>query len=161
MKFFRRNPRAGQRHRTFPEGPFWSVYSRLVDEGLVDDRESRGLPESALEEISRDQGVRLDPQYADFLRCMGAGSGRVLASQVVFHPAILGIRERAASLCNEFGISGDLTGALVFASHQGYIYHYIDTHREGAVYCLTEDSPTPIRVADSFSEFFYDYVKSA
>ncbi|MFE7277604.1 hypothetical protein [Streptomyces sp. NPDC057623] len=78
-----------------------------------------------------------------------------------FYPAILGIRESAASLCNEFGISCDLAGALVFASHQGYIYHYIDTHQEGAVYGLTEDSPTPIRVADAFGEFFYDYVRTA
>ncbi|WP_328419127.1 SMI1/KNR4 family protein [Streptomyces sp. NBC_00443] len=161
MKFFRRQPRADQRHLASPEGPFWAAYSRLVDEGLIDDRASRGLPESALEEIATDQGVRLDPEYADFLRCMGAGSGNTLASQVVFYPAILGIRESAVSLCNEVGISCDLAGAIFVASHQGYIYFYVDTRQEGTVWCLTEDSPAPVRVADSFSDFFYDYVKSA
>ncbi|MFB7274422.1 SMI1/KNR4 family protein [Streptomyces sp. NPDC056244] len=153
MKLFRK------RH-VYPEGPFWSVYVRLVDEGFVDDRQSRGLTDSAIEEISRDQGVLLAPQYADFLRCMGAGSGRTLIGETIFHPAVLGIRANAEAMCAEFGIDCDLRDALFVASHQGYIYYYVDL-RDGGVHCLTEDSVGPVWVADSFSAFLYDFVKSA
>lgn len=62
--------------RAYPEGPFRTVYARLVDEGFVDHRESRGLSECELGEISQDQGAPLDPEYADFPRRMGAGQGR-------------------------------------------------------------------------------------
>lgn len=79
--------------RAYPDGPFRTVYARLVDEGFVDDRETRGLSEGELEGISWDQGAPRDPEYADFLRCMGAGSGRTLAGETVFHPAVLGIRQ--------------------------------------------------------------------
>ncbi|SHI25885.1 hypothetical protein SAMN05444521_6344 [Streptomyces sp. 3214.6] len=63
-------------------------------------------------------------------------------------------------MCAEFGIACDLTDALMVASHQGYIYYYVSLSEDGAVYCVTEDSTSPIRVADSFSEFLYEYVKS-
>ncbi|MFL1902164.1 hypothetical protein ACJWDR_24125 [Streptomyces tauricus] len=79
----------------YPEGPFRTVHARLVDQGLVDGRESRGLSEGELEEISRDQGVPLDPEYADFPRCMGAGRGRTLAGETVFRSAVRGIRAGA------------------------------------------------------------------
>ncbi|MDX2678473.1 SMI1/KNR4 family protein [Streptomyces sp. NY05-11A] len=114
-----------------------------------------------LEEIARAQGVRLDSEYADFLGCMGAGSGRTLSSEVIFYPAILGLRSNAESMCAEFGVVCDLTDSLVVASHQGYIYYYVSLSEDGAVYSITEDSTSPIRVADSFSQFLYEYVKSA
>ncbi|MFI7300298.1 SMI1/KNR4 family protein [Streptomyces sp. NPDC050121] len=113
-----------------------------------------------LEEISGVQGVRLDPEYAEFLGCMGAGSGRTLTSEVIFYPAVLSLRSNAKSMCAEFDIVCDLAEALVVASHQGYIYYYVALG-EGAVYCIHEDSQFPIRMADSFSEFLYEYVKSS
>ncbi|MCW8102351.1 hypothetical protein [Streptomyces tauricus] len=90
----------------YPEGPFRTVHARLVDQGLVDGRESRGLSEGELEEISRDQGVPLDPEYADFPRCMGAGRGRTLAGETVFRSAVRGIRAGAEAMCAELGIDG-------------------------------------------------------
>ncbi|MFC8519077.1 SMI1/KNR4 family protein [Streptomyces sp. NPDC057257] len=143
----------------YPEGPFRTVYARLVAEGFIDDRESRGLSEGELEEVSRDQGAPLDPEYADFLRCMVAGSGRTLAGETVFHPAVLGIRAGAEAMCTESGIDCDLSRALFVASHQGYIYYCVDL-ADGAVHCLTEDSSVPVRVAGSFSAFLFDFVKS-
>ncbi|MDW4910960.1 hypothetical protein RB628_38000 [Streptomyces sp. ADMS] len=42
--------------RAYPEGPFRTAHARLVDEGLVDDRESWGLlSKGESEEICRDQ----------------------------------------------------------------------------------------------------------
>lgn len=160
MMFLRKDPEK-RRHRTFPDGAFWAAYARLVEEGFIEDRESRGLPESALEEISRDQGVPLVPEYADFLRCMGAGSGRTLASETVFHPAVLGMRANAEAMCTEFGITWDPEVSLFVASHQGHTYYCIDLREGGAVHCLTEDCTAAIRVADSFSEFFSEFVRSA
>lgn len=91
---------------------------------------------------------------------MSAGYGRTLVGKTDFHPAVLGIRADAEAMCAEFGIDCDLSRALLVASHQGYVYYYVDL-ADGAVHCLTEHSAGPVRVADAFGAFLYDFVESA
>ncbi|MFI0940777.1 SMI1/KNR4 family protein [Streptomyces sp. NPDC021020] len=139
---------------------FAEVLRRYSARGVLATAPISGLSDSQLFAVELDQGVRLPAEYERFLRFMGLEAGGLFGAEVILFPDILGIKSRARDMVAEFGIDVDLSDALVFASHQGYMYFYMnpeDGVGNPPIFCVAESQSIPDFTANSFTEFIYDF----
>jgi hypothetical protein len=100
--------------------------------------------------------------YEEFLRIMGRGAGRFLASTDCFFPAVLELNDAARQLAaDSLGEIEVPPNCLVFSMHGGYEFEYF-TAGEGddpPVYQCLEGRKGVVFVWQSFSAFFCDAVR--
>ena len=120
-----------------------------------------GCSDQEIREVELDQGVTLPQSYRQFLQSMGKFLAPMWAGSFFTYPAVLGLREVAFDLLQENGEPFVLAqDALVFWSHQGYMFMFLDTSygADPPVYFYHEGEPGPMRTFDRFSDFLQAYI---
>ncbi len=126
--------------------------------GIVKPGEMRGCQQEELERLCMQRGLpHLPAAYEEFLKLAGVDAGRFWRGSDAFYPELLDLDESYVyALAEDMGAHLPDHGKLVFFSHQGYQYQWLDLSQnveDPPVWELLEEPDgQPRRVADSFTE---------
>ena len=85
-----------------------------------------GLSSPELDEIAEDQGVVLPAAYRGFLEVAGRACGRLWVGTDAFYPVLLGVKQDAIELMEEFHAPFSLAATdVVIGMNQGYEFLYL------------------------------------
>ena len=124
------------------------ITERLVQSGIAEAAEIRGLSDAELEEVRIDQAVsQLPGSYLQFLKLMGRSAGYLLRGTDVFYPKLLGLKQDAKELLASNGIpEASLEECIVFSMHGGYQIHWLSSSMEDSpvlMYSEAQQFPDP------------------
>lgn len=125
--------------------------------GLAAADTTRGCTAQEVAEVEATLRVRLPNAYREFLGLCGKQAGEFLSGTGWTFPAILALKESAATLLSECGTQQKLSPSdFVFATHQGYQFLFFDCQsgQDPPVFRFVEGDQSAQQVFDSFSTWF-------
>ncbi|MEV6170293.1 SMI1/KNR4 family protein [Streptomyces sp. NPDC051954] len=108
-----------------------AAFAVSVSNGFSETR-IKGMSSVEIEEVEREQGVRIPDSYRKFLEFCGNSQGGVLESENIYSRDLHGIKGAAMEALRDGGDDVSLDGYIVFMMHQGYIF-----------FCMREGSADP------------------
>ena len=130
------------------------VIGEMIEYGLAQQHEIRGLTEDEISEVEADQATPLPGVYREFLKTMGKGAGRLLVGSDAFYPSILGLKDAARELLAESGDPFELEESdVVVLMHQGYTFLFLrGIGEDPPVFQWVEGDPEPKQIASTLPE---------
>lgn len=132
---------------------------KLIKLGIATPDTINGCTTEEIENVKLRQGVKFLPDvYRQFLNEMGHQAGKLYYGSDYSYKAILSLKVDIQHDLEFFERNFKLPeGAVIFLSHQGYVFWYFDTTNEEndpPVYRFSDDVEAPIMVKEKLSEFF-------
>jgi hypothetical protein len=129
-------------------------FSALL-QSYLSNRNPKGATEKEVSELESMYGVRLPPDYREFLLHAGWGADGLWVGSDYWLVRLPSLHDSAVELMADAGLEMP-KGAFVFLMHQGYQFFYL---LPDGVYYYLEGNEDVEKKAESFAEFF-EMVKS-
>ncbi|WP_225795204.1 SMI1/KNR4 family protein [Streptomyces aculeolatus] len=140
----------------------YTVRNSIVDAGGRLD-EAEAATASEIRQVEDDQGCPLPASYREFLSLCGRGfkGHSVLASEDIFYPDMLGLKEELQRELSSGDINDPVrTGEyVVFMAHQGYIFYMLRSDEIDCSvfgYSIEEPERGMVKCAASLADFMLE-----
>ncbi len=136
----------------------------LLDTGLARPDRVRGCTPDEIRQVQEAAGRPLPAAYVGFLERFGRGTGEFWRGSVAFFPHVMDLfgQEGLAQLAEQMEVALPPQERLVFFTHQGYDYLWLDVSADAPdppVWELLEQEPfeRPMQVSNTFTQLLLDH----
>ncbi len=132
----------------------------LINSGLAEESEIKGIAEAEITGIEQERGVSLPDDYKEFLRQCGRSAGLFARDIHLFYPDFLGVEKIFHDVAEEYGIDyRPPVNAFFFSEYQGGSFHYfLCGDNDRTIYVINEGDIGPRLGGDSFTSFVRFYL---